>query len=78
MKSSDTLLKVAVGGAVVAALWCVTPVPVISFGVVGLSAFVAYLDYILIPALVVFIALIVYALRKKREAACCRHEQNET
>jgi mercuric ion transport protein len=69
------LLKVGVGGAVFEALCCVTPVLVILFGVVGLSAYVGYLDYVLIPALVAFIALILYALRKKREAACCPQSQ---
>ena len=67
-----TLLKTGVAGSVVAALCCVTPVLVILFGVVGLSAWVGWLDYVLIPALVVFIGITIYALRRRHaEAACC-------
>ncbi len=67
-----TLLKTAIAGSVVAALCCATPIFVILLGVVGLSAWAGWLDYVLIPALVVFIGITIYALRRRRaEAACC-------
>lgn len=67
-----TLLKTGVAGSVVAALCCATPILVILFGVLGLSAWVGWLDYVLIPALVLFIGITIYALRRRREeAACC-------
>jgi len=66
------LLKIGLSGSVVAALCCFTPVLVILLGVVGLSIWVGYLDYVLFPALAAFIALTLYALHKKRKAeACC-------
>jgi mercuric ion transport protein len=67
-----TLLKTGVAGSVVAALCCATPILVILFGVLGLSAWAGWLDYILIPAFVVFIGITIYALhRRHEEAACC-------
>ena len=67
-----TLLRTGVVGSVVAALCCATPILVILFGVLGLSAWTGWLDYVLIPALVVFIGITIYALRRRHaEAACC-------
>ena len=69
---NQTLLKTGIAGSVVAALCCATPILVILLGVVGLSAWAGWLDYVLIPALVVFIGITIYALRRRREeAACC-------
>jgi len=67
-----TLLKTGIIGSVVTALCCATPILVILFGVLGLSAWAGWLDYVLIPALVVFIGITIYALHRRRiEAACC-------
>lgn len=66
------LLKTGVAGSVVAALCCATPILVILFGVLGLSAWVGWLDYVLIPALVMFIGITIYALYRRRVAAACR------
>ncbi len=69
---NQTLLNTGVAGSVVAALCCATPILVILFGVLGLSAWVGWLDYVLIPALVVFIGITIYALHRRRaEATCC-------
>lgn len=68
---NKTLLKTGIAGSVVAALCCATPILVILLGVVGLSAWAGWLDYVLIPALVVFIGITIYALRRYTEAACC-------
>lgn len=57
MKDPKTLLRVGVIGTVLVALCCFTPVLVILLGVVGLSALTGYLDYVLLPALAVFIGL---------------------
>jgi mercuric ion transport protein len=64
-----TMLRWGIGGAVVAAICCFTPVLVIVFGAVGLSALLGGLDYVLLPALVGFVALAVYALVRKGRAA---------
>lgn len=64
--SDRKLLKVGIIGTITAALCCFTPVLVILFGAVGLSALVGYLDYVLFPALGIFALLTVYALWRKR------------
>lgn len=61
-----TLLQVGIIGTVVAALCCFTPVLIILFGVVGLSALTGYLDYALLPALAFFVGLTGYALWRKQ------------
>ena len=67
-----TLLKTGVAGSVIAALCCATPILVILLGAIGLSAWVGWLDFVLIPALVMFIAITVHALHRRRVAtACC-------
>ena len=63
--SKVKLLKVGIIGSVVAALCCFTPILVILLGAVGLSAIVGYLDYVLLPALAVFIGITLFALLKK-------------
>lgn len=73
MASDRTLLRAGIAGTVVAALCCFTPLLVIVLGVVGLSAFTGYLDYVLLPALVFFIGLIVYAVHRRRSAEACRN-----
>lgn len=62
---NDKFLLTGVIGTVIAALCCVTPVLVVLLGVVGLSALTGALDYVLIPALVFFVLLTIYALVRK-------------
>ena len=64
-----TLLGVGLIGTVIAALCCFTPILVVLAGIVGLSAIVGYLDYVLLPALVFFIALTAYALWRRNSVA---------
>jgi mercuric ion transport protein len=69
---NGTLLKTGITCTCVTALCCVTPALVILLSTVGLSAVVGYLDYVLLPALVVFIGITAYALimqRKQRDGA---------
>ncbi len=47
----------AVAGTVLVALCCFTPILVIVLAAVGLSAFTPYLDYVLLPALVLMIVI---------------------
>lgn len=61
----DSLLKVGIIGAIVAAICCFTPVLVLLFGAVGLLAVVGYLDIVLLPALAIFLAITGYALWKR-------------
>ncbi len=64
MKDS-TLLKTGIIGAVIAALCCFTPILVILAGAVGLASLAGYFDYVILPALIFFIALTFYALWRR-------------
>lgn len=70
-----TLLKAGVTGSVIAALCCFTPVLWILLGVLGLSAWVGWLDYVVLPALAVFVGITIYALWRRRTAAACRADE---
>ena len=59
---NKSLLKTGVIGAIIAALCCFTPILVIIFGVLGLSALVGYLDFVLFPLLGLFLIIIVVAI----------------
>ncbi len=64
------LLKIGIVGTVIAALCCFTPILVVLLGVVGLSAALGWLDYVLFPSLAFLIGLTVYALyRRQRKQA---------
>ena len=65
----QTLLKTGIIGTVIALICCFTPVLVILFGVLGLSAFVGWLDMVLLPTLAIFLILTGYALWKCKKAA---------
>lgn len=67
MKNPTTLLRVSLIGSVIVALCCFTPILVILLGVVGLSAITGYLDFVLLPALAIFLGLTVYALWRKKQ-----------
>lgn len=65
MKKPTLLLKTGVIGSIIAALCCFTPILVVLLGVVGLSSLVGYLDYVLLPALGVFICITIYAMARQ-------------
>ena len=61
-----TLLKTGLIGTVVAAVCCFTPALVVLLGAVGLSAWLAWLDYVLLPLLMLFVGITVFALMRIR------------
>ena len=68
------VLATGVAGSVIAAICCFTPVLVIILGAVGLSAWLGWIDYVLFPALAMFLAITGYGLylrRRRRVLACC-------
>jgi len=77
MKKS-TLLTSGIIGTAIAALCCFTPVLVVLFGAVGLAAWVGHLDAVLMPALIFFVGLTLYAYFRKDKGACCATDQCET
>jgi mercuric ion transport protein len=66
--NNDKLLRYGVIGTVVVAVCCFTPVLVVLVGAVGLSAAIGWLDYVLLPALALFIGITIYAIWKRRSA----------
>jgi mercuric ion transport protein len=62
----NRLLVFGTIGVILSALCCFTPILVVLLGVVGLSAFIGYLDYVLLPAVLIFIGIVAYALVSKR------------
>ena len=56
-------------GTAIDAVCCFTPVLVVLAGVVGLSAVVGHLDYVLLPSLVFFICLTAYAVMRRQNRA---------
>ena len=66
---NKSLFKAGVIGSFIAALCCFTPILVILFGALGLSALVGYLDYVLFPILGLFLVIIVVALVINRDNA---------
>ncbi len=59
LKKANRNYRVGIIGAVVAAVCCLTPVLVVLVTAVGWSAIVGYLDYVLFPALGLFVVLAV-------------------
>jgi len=72
MDKDTRLLRIGIGGSVIAALCCFTPILVLLLGAVGAAAWIGYLDYVLFPALAIFIGITAYAWHRRRQAqACC-------
>lgn len=66
-KSSKGLLKAGIIGSIVVALCCFTPILVVTLGIVGMGAMTGYLDYVLLPALAVFIGITIYAVVRRTD-----------
>ena len=65
----DSLLKIGLIGSIIAALCCLTPVLAVLLGALGLGWFVGYLDYVLLPVMVLFLGLVGYALWRSAKRA---------
>ena len=66
--TNDKQLKTGIIGTVVAALCCFTPLLVVIFAGLGVSAWLGGADYVLFPALFGFMGLSAYALWRRRRA----------
>jgi len=66
--TNKSLLWTGITGATLAILCCATPLLVILLGAVGLSALTGYLDYVLLPAIAIFMGIVIYALWQRRPA----------
>ncbi len=63
----DWLLRLGVGGSLITALCCFTPILPLALGAVGLSGIAGYvyLDDVLLPLLAVFLVLTGWALWRR-------------
>jgi len=56
--------RASVAGTAIVALCCFTPILVVTLSAIGLGAVVGYLDYVLLPALVVMIIVTFVSYRR--------------
>jgi mercuric ion transport protein len=70
MDQNTKLLGTGAVGALLSMLCCVTPLLVAILGAVGLSAYVAKLDYVLISVFVASLGLIAFAIIRRRRQSC--------
>ena len=61
-----TLFRSGIIGSIVAAVCCGTPALAVVLGALGLSAWLSWADYVIVPGLVAFIALTGYGLYRRR------------
>jgi mercuric ion transport protein len=61
-----TLIATGAFGAGLAGLCCMTPLLGIVFGAIGLTGWLAKADYVLIPAVVLFLAMLVFGLCRRQ------------
>lgn len=64
-----TLLRTGVVGSLVAALCCAAPLLAVALGALGLSAWLAWADYVLLPLLALSLALVAFAFWRRRRQA---------
>ena len=75
MDQNTQLIGTGVAGALLSMLCCFTPVLVIMLSALGLTAFVAKLDYVLIPVFIASIALVIFALVRRRRSCPAKTPQ---
>lgn len=70
---------IATGGiaAVLAAICCATPILAVLLGGVGLTAWIANADYIVVAVLVLGVALVGLGLYRRQSAAACSAKQTD-
>jgi mercuric ion transport protein len=59
----------AIGGTLLVALCCFTPMLVIILGAVGLSTITPYLDYVLLPAMLAMIIVVIISYLRWKKAS---------
>jgi mercuric ion transport protein len=72
LDQNTKLIGMGAAGAALSMLCCVTPVLAILLGALGLTAFVAKLDYVIIPVFVTSVALVIFALVRRRRSCAAK------
>lgn len=75
MDQNTKLIGTGVAGALLSILCCFTPVLALLLGALGLTAFVAKLDYVLVPVFLASIGLVIFALLRRRRSCAARTPQ---
>jgi mercuric ion transport protein len=68
MDQNTRLIGAGVAGALLSMLCCFTPVLIVVLSALELTAFVTKLDYVLVPLLVTSIAVVIFALVRRRRS----------
>jgi mercuric ion transport protein len=63
--TARSLLQIGIVGTIVTAICCFTPLLAILLGAIGLSRAIGLLDFVLLPALGLFIVITGYGLWKR-------------
>jgi len=63
--NDKSLMRTGIVGSVIAAICCFTPALVILLGAVGLSAWLSWLDFVLLPALAICLGILAFALVRR-------------
>ena len=66
-----SLITTGAIGAALAAICCATPLLAVVLGGVGLTAWLAHADYVVMPVLFLGVALVGLGLYRRRVAATC-------
>ena len=69
--SDRSLIATGAVGAAFAAVCCATPLLAVVLGGVGLTAWLANADYVLIPVLLLGVAVLGFGLYRRHVAATC-------
>ncbi|MBB4630732.1 mercury resistance system transport protein MerF [Sphingosinicella soli] len=70
-----TIIRTGIIGSIIAAICCATPILVLAVGALGLTTWLGWLDYVLLPALAVFLAMAAFGLWRRNQAAnCCARD----
>ncbi len=66
-----TVIKTGIVGSALIALCCFTPVLLVPLAMLGLSAWLGWLDYVLFPALLVFVGIAGYGVWRRVQGPAC-------
>jgi len=72
LDQNSKLIGMGAAGAALSLLCCATPVLAVLLGALGLTAFAAKLDYVLIPVFIASIALVIFALVRRRRSCAAK------
>ena len=60
LNKGNRLITTGIVGSLLAVICCLTPALVVLLSALGLAALIGYLDYVLLPAMALFLGLIIY------------------